>query len=513
MFSKAYSACIVGIEGLIVQVEADVSDGLPLLDFVGLLASEVKEAKERVKIGLKNSGFLLPPKRITVNLSPADIRKEGTAFDLPIAIAILTASGYIPQNFINETVFIGEMSLDGRINPISGVLPIVSAAKKEGFKRCIVPTENAREGAIVQGIDVYGVGNVKEVIEFLNGSRQIEEEYVDLESFILQEQLPLDFADVVGHEIAKRAVEIAVAGQHNILLIGSPGSGKTMLAQRIPSIMPSLTLEESLELTKIYSISGKLKKEEALIVNRPFRSPHHTSTSVALAGGGRYSKPGEITLASHGVLFLDELPEFRRSTLEALRQPLEDKCITVNRLNTSITYPACFMLVGALNPCECGYFPNRNRCNCTIPQVKRYLGRISRPLLDRIDICIDMIPVEYKELQGNSVYESSKVIRERIMKARNIQLERYKGNNIFFNSQMNTKEIHSYCRLGRKERKLLERAFTSMNLSTRGYHRILKVARTIADLEGADCIKEEHLCEAIVYRSMDKKLWEDISWS
>lgn len=509
MFSKVFSGAVHGIESRIVTVEADISDGLPVFDLVGYLGSEVREARERVRISLKNSGYRLPAKRITINLSPADMRKEGTAFDLPIAVSVLVSLGFLTEESLKNTLFIGELSLNGEIKKVNGVLPIVYMAYEQGFKRCVVPACNVREGAVVKGIEVYGAENLAQLAGFLNGNQVMEPCILKEEELKPgREPFEVDFSDIVGQELAKRAIEIAACGMHNILLIGPPGSGKTMLARRIPTILPKLSFEESLEISKIYSVSGLLNNNQSLILNRPFRSPHHTITTTALTGGGRFPMPGEISLSHLGVLFLDEFPEFNRNTIEILRQPLEENEITITRLNGTYRYPADLMLCAAMNPCNCGYYPDRNKCRCSPSQVRSYLGKISRPLLDRIDISIEVPQTEYKEISGQRMSESSASIRERIKRGREMQNARYEKGNLQFNSQLNGKMLSAYCNLGKEEEKIMEEAYRRLDLSARAYHRILKVARTIADLEGEESIRARHLSEAICYRSMDKKYWE-----
>lgn len=509
MFSCSYSAVLTGMEANIIKVEADVSDGLPMFSLVGYLSAEAKEAKDRVRISIKNSGFKIPVKKIIINLSPADIRKEGTVFDLAVAVSVLTAFGYILKGKLEKIMLIGELSLDGTVHCVSGVLPMVYQAKREGFHTCIVPKENAKEGAMVEGIDVIGISSLREVVSYFREEKKIIPTKVDTKVIksIERKKVQLNFSDVVGQESIKRVIEIAVAGMHNLLMTGPTGVGKTMLAKRIASIMPKMTFEESMEVSKIYSVAGLLEKEDTFVLQRPFRAPHHSITANALVGGGRVPRPGEISLAHRGVLFLDELTEFGKDIMGLLRQPLEEGYINISRLNGNYQYPSDFMLIAAMNPCNCGYYPDRLRCNCSINQVKRYLGKISRALLDRIDMFTEIFEVEYKEMQGERRGESSEAIRKRIESARKIQRARYRKEGILFNSQLDGTNIRKYCDMGKEEEKLMEQAFQKYNLSARGYHKILKVARTIADLDGEEKIKVSHLSEAVCYRSIDKKYW------
>lgn len=511
MLSIIKSMSLIGLEGYLVNIEIDVSAGIPCWDIVGLPDASVKEAKERVRTAIKNSGYDMQSRKIVVNLSPADIKKEGSFFDLPIAIGILACSGNINKKSIEDTIFIGELSLDGKVNKVNGVLPMCIEAKKLGIKRVILPIENTKEAAVVKEIEVIGAKSLIEVVNFLNYRIHIESTKFDFKKlFHNREAEILDFSEVKGQENIKRALEIAAAGGHNCLLIGSPGSGKTMLARRVPSILPDLTFEESLETTKIHSIAGILEKNVALITKRPFRSPHHTVSSISLIGGGRIPKPGEISLAHNGVLFLDELPEFNKNTLEVLRGPLEDKVVTISRINASLTYPCNFMFIASMNPCPCGYLGSREKeCSCSEQSISRYIGKISGPLLDRIDIQIEVSQVKYQNLENNTKIETSQEVKKRVNDARKIQQDRYKKEKIYSNSALTPKLIEKYCKLDSKGKQILELAFNRLGLSARAYGRILKVARTIADLANEKNILKTHVAEAVQYRNLDKRYFKN----
>ncbi len=499
MYSRVLSGTLHGVEGRLITVEADVSEGLPMFNMVGFLASEVREASDRVRTALKNSGYQIPPKRITVNLSPADVRKEGAIFDLPISIALLAAYGYMPPDALDDIMIIGELSLNGDVRGVRGVLPIVDFARKISIRKLIIPYGNRREASVVPDMEIYAAKNLSQVVNHLMGSNEMNP-IPPFENTELIHSCSLDFSEIKGQKIMKRATEIAVAGMHNILFLGPPGAGKSMIAKRIPTIMPNLSYEESVELTKIYSVNGLLDPEEGLIRERPFRSPHHSITANALIGGGSIPKPGEISLAHHGVLFLDEFLEFQKNVIEMMRQPMEDGFVTISRLHGSYTYPCDFMLVVAMNPCPCGHYPDLSKCRCNGPQIQRYLKKLSEPMLDRIDMSISVRKLEYDELYSIQKEESSVNVRQRIVTAHAVQKRRLAPYGITYNSQIPTNILDKICNLGKKELDLRKEVFQKYNLSARGASKFLRVARTIADLDHSESVHCNHILEALAYR-------------